>query len=86
MLHFLLVVLYFVSIIMIVGGIWAIISSILSKDPSMGMGAVIGVVIILLGAVLFLISDAPEWDDKTSLSKKHSDKNAPPVPLVKQIK
>jgi len=86
-LHILLVVLYFFSIFLILIGIWAIISSILSKDTSAAMGAVIGVVLILIGSVLFAISDTPKWNDETKSYKNNvsleNNKNAPIVSVIK---
>ncbi len=85
MLHFFLVILFFFSIILIIAGVWMIIETVMSKDRSMGMGAFLGVVSILLGTVLFLISDAPKWDTKTNdgknNTKSYNNKSTPLVPI-----
>ena len=86
MLHHFLVILYFFSIVLIIAGVWMIIETIRSKDPSMGIGAFLGIITILIGTVLFLISDAPKWDDKNSSDKNHTkpynNNSVPPVPIV----
>ena len=78
MIDLLLVILYYFSLFMMSAGIWMIISTIISKDKSMGMGAVIGVVSIFIGLLFYAVSYTSDSDSKTP---SHSE-NPHPVPTI----
>ena len=72
--------LFYISLIFIAMGIWMILISYFSKDPSMGMGAFLGAVTIAIGLMLLLFSDMPEFMSSSSTENIISvDVEAPPT-------
>ena len=78
---FLLVLLYYFSLFIMTAGIWMIISTVFSKDKSMGSGAIIGVISILLGILFLTISTMSEGENKIQSTTNNSE-TSHPVPTL----
>ncbi len=81
----LLTILFYISVLIIGAGIWMIVETYFSKDRSGGMISFLGMVVIVIGLVLLLISDIPDFKSPSNIENPNSvNVVAPPKSTLKQ--